>query len=155
MTVTRTSQTGTATYRYPRTLVEMATMRAADLASSPPAASGLPAERPRCEAHGPKTLRPLGRQTYEQAFCGVWYDCEQCGASSLYPSRDLQHQLGEPYFDGSFWQRWDGERWTHMAAAEAEEFYRRKQEDLSGQLAGQRKPKRRMSAAHRHARSTA
>jgi hypothetical protein len=33
-------------------------------------------------------LRPLARQTYEQQWCGVWYDCTapQCRSSVLLAS---------------------------------------------------------------------
>ena len=50
------------------------------------------AGRPRCPAHRCyMVLRPEGRQTYEQRFCGTWYDCDvlRCRASVLYPSREL------------------------------------------------------------------
>jgi hypothetical protein len=46
----------------------------------------LPAARPACPAdsgHGPMELRPLSRQTYEQQWCGVWYDCPRCYSSAL------------------------------------------------------------------------
>lgn len=33
--------------------------------------------RPQCpRGHGAMTLRPLGQQTYEQLWTGVWYDCQ-------------------------------------------------------------------------------
>jgi hypothetical protein len=38
--------------------------------------ANLPARRPQCPSgHGPMTLRPLDRQTFEQLWTGVWYDC--------------------------------------------------------------------------------
>lgn len=43
--------------------------------------------------HGPMQKRPLERQTYEQRFCGTWYDCPQCYASVLEPSPELTAQL--------------------------------------------------------------
>ena len=39
--------------------------------------------------------RPIERQTYEQRFCGVWYDCPQCSRSVLYPSAELLAQVTE------------------------------------------------------------
>ena len=52
--------------------------------------------RPICsrEGHGFMQLRPIVRQTYEQKFCGVWYDCGKpyCHASVLYPSAGLKAQ---------------------------------------------------------------
>lgn len=57
----------------------------------------LPVPVPRCEKHGPMTQRPLARQTKEQAWCGVWYDCAfpeyRCGASFLFESHELRAQL--------------------------------------------------------------
>lgn len=59
----------------------------------------LPAPVPRCEKHGPMTLRPLAGQTKEQAWCGIWYDCAfpglRCGASVLLESAELRAQLAE------------------------------------------------------------
>ena len=43
---------------------------------------------PECPAdanHGQLVLRPLDRQTPEQQFCGVWYDCQHCKSSVLFP----------------------------------------------------------------------
>jgi len=33
--------------------------------------------------------------TYEQQFCGEWYDCEEpcCSCSILLPSKELEEQL--------------------------------------------------------------
>ncbi len=49
--------------------------------------------RPACKRHGATELRPLLRQTPEQRFCGVWYDCTRCGSSVLYPSKELEAEL--------------------------------------------------------------
>ena len=58
------------------------------------------AERPSCPAsheHGYMELRPLSRQTREQRWCGVWYDCSaaRCHSSVLYPSPELRAQNAE------------------------------------------------------------
>jgi hypothetical protein len=52
----------------------------------------------RCPGCGkPMLLRPLERQTYEQRFCGVWYDCPDpdCRRTVFYPSDALQAQHAE------------------------------------------------------------
>ncbi|MEG3071079.1 MAG: hypothetical protein HQP61_02405 [Peptococcaceae bacterium] len=54
--------------------------------------SNLPMVLPVCPAsaeHGEMVLRPLAFQTYEQKFCGTWYDCPQCRSSILFPSMEL------------------------------------------------------------------
>lgn len=52
----------------------------------------LPAVLPHCKkpGHGQMVLRPLNKQTKEQQWCGVWYDCSHhdCYCSVLYPSAD-------------------------------------------------------------------
>lgn len=56
----------------------------------------LPMPLPKCPSspeHGEMILRPLQHQTYEQKFCGVWYDCPQCSSSVLFPSKDLTEFL--------------------------------------------------------------
>ena len=53
----------------------------------------LPIPLPSCPDHGPMTLRPHGRQTYEQKWCGTWYDCPQCHNHFLFPSSALTAQL--------------------------------------------------------------
>lgn len=50
---------------------------------------------PKCKEHGQMVLRPIERQTYEQKFCGTWYDCQKCGKSTCYPSKELLQQLKE------------------------------------------------------------
>lgn len=52
---------------------------------------------PQCSAHGTMALRPLDRQTAEQRWCGVWYDCgaHRCWSSALLPSPELRAQLAE------------------------------------------------------------
>ena len=44
-------------------------------------------------AHGQMVRRPLERQTYEQRFCGIWFDCVTCGSTKLLPSVELQDDL--------------------------------------------------------------
>jgi hypothetical protein len=59
----------------------------------------LPADAPTCpsEGHGRMMPRSLTTQTYEQMFCGVWFDCTQprCRNSRLSVSPELAHQLGQ------------------------------------------------------------
>lgn len=50
---------------------------------------------PRCKDHGEMALRPISRQSPEQKFCGVWYDCPQCQCCVLFTSAELQRQLAE------------------------------------------------------------
>ncbi len=61
--------------------------------------SNLPMELPKCsvEGHGQMELRDVTHATYEQKFCGTWYDCMYpgCTNSVLYPSRELRKQLEE------------------------------------------------------------
>jgi hypothetical protein len=46
--------------------------------------------------HGQMEIRPIRNQTYEQKFCGTWYDCMYpgCKCSSLFPSKELLQQIG-------------------------------------------------------------
>ena len=49
---------------------------------------------PRCPHCGkPLALRPDGRQTPEQRWCGTWYDCLKCNYSLLLESRELKDFL--------------------------------------------------------------
>lgn len=53
----------------------------------------LPMPLPQCPVH--KTtmeLRPLLQQTYEQQWCGTWYDCSEphCKCSVLFPSKKIE-----------------------------------------------------------------
>lgn len=51
---------------------------------------------PDCPAnadHGQMALRPIGRQTPEQRWCGTWYDCQRCSSSMLLPSPQLAEEL--------------------------------------------------------------
>jgi hypothetical protein len=54
-----------------------------------------PMELPRCPTHPEfqMALRPDARQTYEQKFCGVWYDCLACSQSVLFKSKELEAHL--------------------------------------------------------------
>ena len=55
----------------------------------------LPMELPQCPTpdHGHMAIRPTQRQTPEQLWCGVWYDCERCSNSVLFSSRELMDHL--------------------------------------------------------------
>ena len=108
-----------STYYYPRTVEEMIPVRRAEVANYPV---------PECShGHGPLTLRRLEGQTYEQMFCGIWYDCTAEGIGHcmgmLYKSRDLAHQLGEPWHDGAQWWQHDGREWVKISDDEAAEFW--------------------------------
>lgn len=45
--------------------------------------------------NAPMTKRDMTHATYEQKFCGDWYDCEEpgCTASILIPSKELEAHL--------------------------------------------------------------
>ena len=66
------------------TIAEMVPARQAEMAARPAPECGT-------SGHGPMEPRDLTAQTYEQTWCGVWYDCPQpyCRSSVLYPSREL------------------------------------------------------------------
>jgi hypothetical protein len=129
------------TYRYPRTVAEMIPERRADAERYPV---------PECShGHGPMVLREISesRQTYEQMFCGVWYDCRdpQCSSSVLYRSRDLAHQLAEPWHDGAQWWQHNGTAWVKISDREADEFWQERAEAQAERerqrlAAGRRKP---------------
>lgn len=55
----------------------------------------LPIEVPKCKIHGiPMVLRPESKMTYEQKWCGVWYDCPaKCFNSVLFNSPELEAHL--------------------------------------------------------------
>jgi hypothetical protein len=54
----------------------------------------LPMALPMCpsgkEGHGRMHLRPPHRQSKEQLWCGVWYDCDKCTSSTCYQSQELR-----------------------------------------------------------------
>lgn len=108
----------TQAYAYPRTAAEMIPVRRAEVEAHAH-------EVPSCEVHGPMEPRRLEGQTYEQLFCGVWYDCKdpRCGSSAIFASRDLAYQNGEPYYDGARYWKHDGVAWRQVSRAEAEEFF--------------------------------
>ena len=109
------------TYRYPRTIAEMIPVRKAEIEKHAHEVSDCPAE-----GHGRRVPRPLEQQTYEQMFCGAWFDCTMpgCYNSQLFKSADLAHQLGEPWHDGQQWHGWDGDGWQPISDAEADAFWR-------------------------------
>ena len=51
----------------------------------------------RCSQHGGMRQRPLDRQTPEQKWCGVWWDCQdpRCHSSILFESEESRQQLAE------------------------------------------------------------
>jgi len=48
---------------------------------------------PTSASHGEMILRQQLGQTYEQKFCGTWYDCPKCSSSVLFQSKELQEFL--------------------------------------------------------------
>ncbi len=42
--------------------------------------------------HGQMLRRETRRQTYEQKWCGIWYDCQTCHSTLLLPSEELTEQ---------------------------------------------------------------
>jgi hypothetical protein len=54
--------------------------------------TSLPMQRPICQVpgHGTMSIRSDHRQTYIQKWCGVWYDCQRCSNSVLFPSLAVQ-----------------------------------------------------------------
>jgi len=131
-------------YPYPRTIPELIQYRRAQLEARGPED---PPGCPTSGEHGPLVLRPLDRQSYESLYCGLWWDCQRCASSTLYPSRDSAYDRGEPYNTGHGWEKFDGHGWTPVSDDEAAAYWA----DLAAwNEARQPKPKpRRRTAAHR------
>ena len=98
----------------PRTVAEMIPVREAEITAR---------EAPVCgkgKRHGKMAPRPLAKQTYEQMFCGVGYECarEECSGNAHYLSRELAAYHGEPYVvrDGEY-ETWDGSAWQPVSQA--------------------------------------
>ena len=109
-------------YPWPRTEGEMLPARRATLAAN----EGR--EFPCPHGHGPMEPRPLERQTYEQLFCGLHWDCQHCGCGASIPSRELAVHLGEPHrTDEGAWEKYDGTAWVAITDAEAEGFWAARQ----------------------------
>lgn len=51
---------------------------------------------PQCTTpgHGRLAIEPIGRQTAEEIWCGVWYRCHTCGSVQVKPSPELVAYLG-------------------------------------------------------------
>lgn len=49
-----------------------------------------------CPTHK-TTLTQRNPATYEQKWCGDWFDCQQCGYSTLIPSNELNVTLTEQF----------------------------------------------------------
>jgi hypothetical protein len=90
--------------------------------------------------------RPLDRQTYEQLWCGLWWDCQQCGSSSGYASRELAAYHGEPYTvrKGSY-EVWNGAAWLPLPSAHYKVYWLRR-------TAGAEQRRRAMARAARRGR---
>lgn len=74
--------------------------------------------------HGLMVMRPLEQQTYEQLFCGLWWDCKNgCTSNYCEYSRDLAYTHGMPYRNGKAWEKWDGTGWTAIPPMTAEAFW--------------------------------
>ena len=107
-------------YRYPRTAAELVNLRAEQFAAMPQGKREC-----RREEHGELVPRPLERQTYEQLFCGLWWDCPAdigCGGQFAI-SRDLAYDHGEPYNTGYGWEKFTPAGWVPISDEEAEAFW--------------------------------
>lgn len=131
-------------YPYPRTVADLIEQRRAQLEVRGPED---PPTCPTYAGHGPLTPRPLERQTYEQLYCGLWWDCERCTGGVSYPSRDLAYDHGEPYNTGRGWEKFTPAGWVPVSDDEAAEFWARL---AAWNEARQPKPRprRRQYAAH-------
>jgi hypothetical protein len=110
--------------RDPRTVAEMIPVREDEIRARN--------AKPRChiKGHGIMQPRPLAGQTYEQMWCGVWYDCtafvgnQRCGSSASYSSRELAAYHGEPYVvDATHHEVWDGSGWQPVSEEEAAAYW--------------------------------
>ena len=137
-------------YPYPKTITELARHRTAQLDARGPE------DPPACHysEHGPLVLRPLGGQSYESLYCGLWWDCQRCASSTLYPSRDQAYDHGEPYNTGTGWEKYTPDGWTPISGDEAAAYWAALAAWNEARQA-KPKPRRRQSAAHRHARGPA
>jgi hypothetical protein len=137
-------------YPYPRTIPELIQYRRAQLEARGPE------DPPVCHysEHGLLVLRPLEGQSYESLYCGLWWDCQRCASSTLYPSRDLCYDHGEPYDTGRGWEKHTPGGWAPVSDDERHTFWSALK---AWDEARQPKPRapRRQSAAHRHARGPA
>ena len=112
-------------YRFPGTQEELIAARLAQLETLTPAGHDCP------NGHGPMQARQLHQQTYEQLFCGLWWDCRNgCTATWCAQSRDLAYQNGEPYRNGDRWEKYDGTGWVPITDTEADQFWAARREWL-------------------------
>jgi hypothetical protein len=115
----------TSRYRFPRTTGELIEARLAQLETLAPDGRDCP------NGHGPMQARQLHQQTYEQLFCGLWWDCRNgCTATWCAHSRDLAYQNGEPYRNRDRWEKYDGTSWVPITDAEADQFWTARREWL-------------------------
>lgn len=114
--------------------------------------------KPECpNGHGVMPARPLAGQTYEQLYCGVWYDCklresgERCMSSASYASRELAAYHGEPYVlaDGTS-ETWTGTEWQPITTTEFDAYWAQRMAETkrreAAQVAAARKTRRRRTA---------
>ena len=108
-------------FREPRTIADMLPDRRAELAAR---------AVPKCpNRHGPMVARPLESQSYEQMYCGIWYDCapgpagSHCTSSVGYDSRELAHYHGRPYNDGRQWFKYQDSGWVVISGDDAAGFW--------------------------------
>lgn len=107
----------TERYPFPRTDADMRAAREAQAAEQKH-------DVPTCSyKHGPMVARDLATQTYEQMFCGLWWDCQSCNSSVSYTSRELAFEHGEPYAGPNGWEKWDGAAWVAITDAEADAYW--------------------------------
>jgi hypothetical protein len=114
-----------SSYRFPGTREELIAARLAQLETLAPAGHDCPA------GHGPMQPRQLHQQTYEELFCGLWWDCSNgCTATWCANSRDLAYQNGEPYRNGDRWEKYNGTGWVTITDTEADQFWAARREWL-------------------------
>lgn len=98
--------------------------------------------------HGLMVARPLEQQTYEQLWCGLWWDCKNgCTSSFCENSRDLSYEHGLPYCNGDTWEKWDGTGWAAIPGSEAETFWAGLRTWQEAQQPKRRPARRRQAAA--------
>ena len=120
----------------PRTIAEMIPVREAEIRARD--------AKPRChiKGHGVMQPRDLKTQTYEQMWCGVWYDCQafsgmhRCSSSATYSSRELAAYHGEPYcVDAEHFETWDGTQWVPVSKADAHAWFENRATERDHQVA--------------------
>lgn len=132
-------------YQHPRAIAEMIPVRRAEVESHAHEDHDCPS------GHGPMPPRPLEQQTYEQMWCGVWYDCQtfngnhRCGGGQVIHSRDLAYEHGEPYSTGHGWEKFTPAGWVPISGEEASAYWAARKawhDERERQYAGKRRRRR-------------